>query len=96
LFIERVDGIDRVKVTVEIGSRLPAYASATGKVLLASLSDEEIKQRFGGTKFSSVYTEDHFLACRTPGRNQDHPFAGFCCERPGKQQGTFRNIGSGS
>src|SRR5215510_11136542 len=51
LFIERVDGIDRVKVTVEIGSRLPAYASATGKVLLASLSDEEIKQRFGGTNF---------------------------------------------
>ena len=27
------------------------YASATGKVLLASLSDEEIKQRFGGTNF---------------------------------------------
>src|SRR4249920_3615854 len=34
-------------------------------------------------QISSVYTEDHFVACRTPGRNQDHPFAGFCCERPG-------------
>lgn len=51
LFVERVDGIDRVKVTVDIGSRLPAYASATGKVLLAGLSDEEIKRRFASKNF---------------------------------------------
>jgi len=31
LFVERVDGTERVKVTVDIGSRVPAYASASEK-----------------------------------------------------------------
>lgn len=50
LFIERLDGVSRVRVTVEIGSRVPAYASAAGKVLLANYSDEEIRERFRGRK----------------------------------------------
>jgi DNA-binding IclR family transcriptional regulator len=50
LFIERVDGNGRVKVTVDIGSRTPAYSSAAGKALLAGLSDFEIRERLKGIK----------------------------------------------
>jgi DNA-binding IclR family transcriptional regulator len=45
LFIERVDGLERVKVTVDIGSRVPAHSSAAGKALLAGLSDAEVTSR---------------------------------------------------
>jgi len=48
LFVERVDGTERVKVTVDIGSRVPAYSSAAGKALLAGLSEAEIIQRLKG------------------------------------------------
>jgi DNA-binding IclR family transcriptional regulator len=50
LFIERLDGIERVKVTVDIGSRVPAYSSATGRALLAGLTDKQIAERFKGIR----------------------------------------------
>jgi DNA-binding IclR family transcriptional regulator len=53
LFVERVDGTERVKVTVDIGSRVPAYSSAAGKALLAGLSDAEIITRFKDVKLKS-------------------------------------------
>jgi IclR family transcriptional regulator, KDG regulon repressor len=54
LFVERVDGTERVKVTVDIGSRVPAYSSAAGKAMLAGLTDQEIRERLKGTKFEWV------------------------------------------
>jgi DNA-binding IclR family transcriptional regulator len=57
LFIERLDGIDRVKVTVDIGTRVPAYASASGKIILTSLSDLDIKRKFRGVKFQRFTTK---------------------------------------
>jgi DNA-binding IclR family transcriptional regulator len=51
LFVERVDGTERVKVTVDIGSRVPAYSSAAGKALLAGLSDAEIIKRLKAVPF---------------------------------------------
>ncbi len=51
LFVERVDGTERVKVTVDIGSRVPAYSSAAGKALLAGLSDGEITKRLKPVSF---------------------------------------------
>jgi DNA-binding IclR family transcriptional regulator len=51
LFIDRVNGESKVRVSVEVGSRVPAYASASGKVLLAALSDTEVKARFKGKQF---------------------------------------------
>ena len=53
LFVERVDGTERVKVTVDIGSRVPAHSSAAGKALLAGLSDAEIIKRLKGVKLKS-------------------------------------------
>jgi len=54
MFIERVDGTERVKVTVDIGSRLPAYSSAAGRALLAGLSDAEVIERLKGVRFNST------------------------------------------
>lgn len=51
LFVERVDGTERVKVTVDIGSRVPAYSSAGGKALLAGLNDAEIIKRLKAVPF---------------------------------------------
>ena len=51
LFTNRADGESRVRVAVEVGSRVPAYASASGKALLAGLTDEAIRARFEGSVF---------------------------------------------
>ena len=53
LFIERVDGLERVKVTVDIGSRVPAHSSAAGKALLAGLSDAEVMTRLKSIELKS-------------------------------------------
>jgi DNA-binding IclR family transcriptional regulator len=53
LFIERVDGVERVKVTVDIGSRVPAHSSAAGKTLLAGLSDAEVMRRLRSVRGDS-------------------------------------------
>ncbi len=54
LFVERVDGTERVKVTVDIGSRVPAYSSAAGKALLAGLSDAAIITLLKSMPFQSM------------------------------------------
>jgi len=57
LFVERVDGTERVKVTVNIGSRTPAYSSAAGKALLAGLRDGEIRKRLKNVRFERVLSK---------------------------------------
>ena len=52
-FVERVDGTERVKVTVDIGSRKPAYSSAAGKALLAGLRRRRNYQALEGSKLRS-------------------------------------------
>jgi DNA-binding IclR family transcriptional regulator len=54
LFIERVDGLERVKVTVDIGSRVPAHSSAAGKALLAGLSDAEVMRRLKSSELKPL------------------------------------------
>lgn len=67
IFIERLDGTSRVRVTVEVGSRAAAYASASGKVLLADLGDFEVKRRFQGKRLdrltsTTITSFERFLA----------------------------------
>ena len=50
LFIERLDSVGRLRVAVEVGERVPAYASGSGKVLLARYNDEEIRKKFRNEK----------------------------------------------
>ena len=54
LYIARIDGLAMVRVTVEIGSLVCAYASASGKAMLAQLSDKEVRERFKGVKFQKL------------------------------------------
>jgi IclR family acetate operon transcriptional repressor len=66
IFVERLDGTSRVRVTVEVGSRAVAYASASGKVLLAELGDLEVKRRFKSAKLrrltpTTITSIDRFL-----------------------------------
>ena len=67
IFVERLDGTSRVRVTVEVGSRAAAYASASGKVLLSELGDLEIKRRFKGERLrrltsTTITSFERFLA----------------------------------
>ncbi|MGP4014906.1 IclR family transcriptional regulator domain-containing protein [Saccharopolyspora sp. 5N708] len=43
LFIERAEATRLASAGVRVGTRLPAYASSTGRVLLAALPDEEFE-----------------------------------------------------
>ena len=48
LYLAKEDGTRPVRLVSETGRRLPAHATALGKVLLAYLSDEEVDRRFVG------------------------------------------------
>jgi IclR family transcriptional regulator, pca regulon regulatory protein len=43
-----------MRLTVAVGSRLPAYATATGRVLLAHLSEGELDHTLGMTEFQQL------------------------------------------
>jgi DNA-binding IclR family transcriptional regulator len=67
IFVERIDGTSKVRVTIEVGSRVPAYASASGKVLLAELGDSEVKRRLKGEKLgrltsTTITSLDRFMS----------------------------------
>jgi IclR family pca regulon transcriptional regulator len=99
LFIEKLDGIERVKVTVDIGSRVPAYASASGKAILSGSSDSEIRERFGTVKFERFTTQtvstvgqllQHIAKVRSRGfaLNDEESDTGLCALAvPVKNQG---------
>jgi IclR family pca regulon transcriptional regulator len=47
VFIARAEAIRIVSTVVKLGGRLPAYCSATGRVLLSGLTEEEIRRHLG-------------------------------------------------
>jgi IclR family pca regulon transcriptional regulator len=49
LFIARAEAEHIVSTGVRVGARLPAYCSATGRVLLSQFPDQEILSRIGRT-----------------------------------------------
>jgi IclR family pca regulon transcriptional regulator len=49
-FIARAEAVRIVSTGVRVGARLPAYCSATGRVLLASLSDDDVRARIAATQ----------------------------------------------
>lgn len=71
--LAKLDGLDTIHIAVaksdhaiklitEVGMRRPAHATGLGKVLLASLSDDEIRARLKGVKlkaFSAHTITDH-------------------------------------
>lgn len=57
VYIDKVEADQRLVLVSEVGSRLPAYATGLGKMLLASLSDDEVRRRFEGHEFEQ-FTEN--------------------------------------
>jgi IclR family pca regulon transcriptional regulator len=49
VFIARAEAIRIVSTGVKLGGRLPAYCSATGRVLLSDLTEEEINRHLDAT-----------------------------------------------
>ena len=52
-----------VKMFARVGGRGPAYCTATGKMLLSDLSDEEVRSRFAKIDFIK-FTEETITDCR--------------------------------
>lgn len=50
VYVAKEDGNQRLALVSHVGGRLPAYATALGKVLLAGLPDEEIDRRLAGVR----------------------------------------------
>ncbi len=63
VYIDQLESTNMVivKMFARIGSRGPAYCTGTGKVLLAGLSEEELRNRFAKVKFIpfTQYTITH-------------------------------------
>jgi IclR family pca regulon transcriptional regulator len=49
IFVARAEAQRIVKTGVRVGAHLPAHCSATGRVLLAALSDDEAREQLAGT-----------------------------------------------
>ena len=48
VYVSKVEAPHHLKLASDVGLRLPAHATALGKVLLSGLSDEEVRSRFAG------------------------------------------------
>jgi DNA-binding IclR family transcriptional regulator len=51
IYVAKVEADQRLVLRSHVGSRLPAYATGLGKVLLSGLEDDELSRRFDGVKF---------------------------------------------
>ncbi len=57
-YLARHDGRQPVRLTSQIGRRLPATVTATGKAALASLSDDELDRRLAGLTTLPTFTRN--------------------------------------
>jgi IclR family pca regulon transcriptional regulator len=49
IYVDRIEADHVIVERTHLGSRLPAYCTATGQVLLSGLSGNEVRQRLAGT-----------------------------------------------
>jgi IclR family transcriptional regulator, pca regulon regulatory protein len=54
VYLDRVEADKLLIPRTRLGSRLPAYCTSTGHVLLAGLTDQEIRTRLAGRKFEKL------------------------------------------
>lgn len=67
VYLAKVESDQALKLVSEVGRRLPAHATALGKVLLAGLSDAELDERLDGQRFQrftdrTISDRDELLA----------------------------------
>lgn len=81
VYVAKEDGDQRLTLVSHVGGRLPAYATALGKVLLAGLPDDELHRRLAGVRFqrftsttvtSSARLADELAAIRERGYAVDN------------------------
>lgn len=77
VYIAKVEGSQRLQLVSQVGSRLPAYATALGKVLLAHLDESDLRARLQGAELeaftsSTLADEDALLAELDRIREQGH------------------------
>lgn len=48
VYIDKIEGMQSLRLVSEVGTRLPAYATAMGKVLLAELPESELRAQYAG------------------------------------------------
>ncbi|NHN54241.1 IclR family transcriptional regulator [Calidifontibacter sp. DB0510] len=56
LYLARFDGSQPIRLTANIGDRLPAHITATGKALLATLPEAAVRDRYQGRPLSPGFT----------------------------------------
>jgi DNA-binding IclR family transcriptional regulator len=62
VYVETRPGLRPVAMHYEIGLRLPAHCTASGKALLAALPDDEIAGRYAEERFDGLTS--HSITCR--------------------------------
>ncbi|HEX9763272.1 MAG TPA: IclR family transcriptional regulator C-terminal domain-containing protein, partial [Acidimicrobiia bacterium] len=67
VYVARVPTTRIMTISLALGSRLPAYTTSMGRVLLAALPEKELKQYVAGTKFipltkHTITNEDEWRA----------------------------------
>jgi IclR family transcriptional regulator, KDG regulon repressor len=63
-YIERLESEMELRVAIRVGSRLPAHCTATGKVLLSALSDEDLAQLYNGRSRLKKCTDGSIISMR--------------------------------
>lgn len=63
VYIAKVDAKQQLTLASRVGGRLPAYATGVGKALLCGLTDEEVRARFQGVRFTR-FTEHTVTSLR--------------------------------
>jgi IclR family KDG regulon transcriptional repressor len=56
VYVAKVEASHHLKLASEVGRRIPAHATALGKVMLAGLSDDEVRDRYNDVALE-VFTE---------------------------------------
>ncbi|MFL5771314.1 MAG: IclR family transcriptional regulator [Chloroflexota bacterium] len=100
-YLARHDGKQPVRLTSQIGRRLPASVTATGKAALASIDEAEVRRRFAGRALPTLTSRslasvdaliDHLAVVRERGYAMDdeETVEGVVCfgvPIPGRQPG---------
>jgi IclR family transcriptional regulator, KDG regulon repressor len=91
LYLIMKESRNPLRMSGEVGKRLPVYCTALGKALLTGLNEEEINNLFGKTDAFESFTENtvanaaqlmhHVEKARTSGiaRDNEEIYPGVCC-----------------
>mgnify|MGYP002628112685 CR=1 FL=1 len=79
VYLGKQEGSHSVRLVAQVGTRLPAHFTAVGKVLLAQLSDDEVRELYAGYIFpartpNAVMSVDELLVRLAPVRLHGHAY----------------------